>query len=254
MMFIFKEKSESSAFNKDLIQQKKEVLKVLKRNKGPVLRFCHWFFVKIFGRLTPILEIFHNWLIINTSALRTVKYLEENCPEAKEKIKTMATILAYLEMARFERDFANAWSYVNLAMTLLPLVANESEFKACQFLMSVSDRKAQFPDQKTRKAILDAINLDLELSRNTKDYQKINNHLDHITKMLDYLSGASQSPGVEIAENLPSQAKQCSKDDDQRYQRYEQRLNESQMWNSRNRQVSMLLSLWRSLGYGFLPC
>ena len=224
-------------FSVKLKKEVKRIVNDLKRSKGWVKRLCHWIAVKMCRG--PIPEIFHNWLIVYACALRTVKYLEEKSQPDKKELEIMATILAYQEMARYERDFATAWSYVNMAMSLIPLVVNDSEVEHCKFLMNVSDTKEQIPGKKKQKAILGSIDLNLKLTLNPKDHQEIRECREQIFKMLDFWLNTTLS----LVEETPGN------DHIEKYRLYEERLNDTQKWNSKNRQISLKLSLWRSLGY-----
>lgn len=79
----------------------------------------------------PRTEIHHAWLTILAFAKRATEGMILKQDIDDEKLHTLATLQAYLQLAKHERDFAQAWTYVNLADTLLPLVVDEEELDAC---------------------------------------------------------------------------------------------------------------------------
>lgn len=167
---------------------------------------------KIFRR-GPRTEIAHDWLMINGFA----NMVQENL-QSREKIdgsfiSALAMIRAYLDLARDERDFAQAWSYVNLATTLLPRVVEEKDLATVTFRMSCHRSK---PDDKGKKdAAAQPVNGDA-----------------------DGAAAPAQTPAKEERQAQPLD----------RNELYRHQLAEAQKWNSRNRIISLRQSLWRFIG------
>ena len=58
-------------------------------------------------------------------------------------LSALAIIRAYLELARYERDFAQAWSFVNMAAAHLPLVVEEKDLPPfVSYLKSINENEA----------------------------------------------------------------------------------------------------------------
>jgi hypothetical protein len=109
--------------------------------KGSIQKVKNWF-VKRFFR-GPGKEISHDWHIVNSFLERTIvhiKRLPKTDIDYEKKILTLARIKAYLKMAKIETNFAEAWTYVNLADSFLPLVVNEDELGNCIMRLASRDR------------------------------------------------------------------------------------------------------------------
>lgn len=168
--------------------------------------------VKVF-RKGPRTEIAHDWLMVNGFA----NMVQENLPTEGtipgSFISALAMIRAYLELARYERDFAQAWSYVNLATTLLTRVVDENDLRVVTFRLRCYPPKKEDEDKDDNAADKD------------KEKEKKKKKQDE--------------PTAEQLEEKPLD----------RYELYRRQLGEAQKWNARNRIVSLKQSLWRFIGF-----
>ncbi|MBM3240669.1 hypothetical protein FJZ31_30665 [Candidatus Poribacteria bacterium] len=106
---------------------------------GPVRRALRWIRQLFF--LGPRAEICHDWLIVRSFAERVFECIISSMrPVDDKKKRTLATVQAYLLLAKKERDFAQAWTYINSADALLPLVVNDDECDACCARLRTFDR------------------------------------------------------------------------------------------------------------------
>ena len=82
----------------------------------------------------PRKEVSHDWHIVKSyldRAIENYRIRHGDKHHDDSTINTLAQINAYLQLAKNERDFAKAWTYVNIADSLLPLVVNDEELEAC---------------------------------------------------------------------------------------------------------------------------
>jgi hypothetical protein len=121
----------------DLVEQK---IKEIHAHEPFIRRLWNHLFQVVSA--LPRAEIQHDWLVVNAFAERAVEHIKakEDKKEVKYREKqTLATVCAYLILAKRERDCAQAWSYVNLADALLPLVVEETELDACTVRLSTCE-------------------------------------------------------------------------------------------------------------------
>lgn len=98
------------------------------KKRGFFLRICEgihqWFFEG------PVPEIQKDWCAVRDFADKVRVSVDK--PEVDEETRhTFATVLAYLDLAKRERDPGQAWNYVNSADVLLPLVVAKEDFNRC---------------------------------------------------------------------------------------------------------------------------
>ena len=125
------------------IQQ--ETLDNVQRNIGWLRRMSR-LAIKVF-RKGPRTEVAHDWLMVNGFANMVQENLPSEGTVPGSFISALATIRAYLELARYERDFAQAWSYVNLATTLLTRVVDEEDLAAVTFRLRCHGSKKEVEDK-----------------------------------------------------------------------------------------------------------
>jgi hypothetical protein len=112
--------------------------------------------IKIF-RKGPRTEIAHDWLMVNGFANMVQENLPSEGTVSGSFISALAMIRAYLELARYERDFAQAWSYVNLATTLLTRVVDEEDLAAVTFRLRCRSSKKEEDKEKGDKPELEPL-------------------------------------------------------------------------------------------------
>ena len=207
-----KEKQEESTNKKrdeiKLEELTKKIVNDINKDKGIIRQ--KWENFRNHFLSHPITEINHAWKIVNSFAERTAKYKDLNdC-----QIQTLATVRAYLILAKSERDFSRAWTYVNMADALLPLVVKDDEFKTCLVRLQATDEWMQ------------------------KNLKKIIQNIDP-THREDRL----QSP--EDKKTSDSSEKNVSKK--RRYLAHQGQLIRGMLWNTANCKISLKISLWHSL-------
>ncbi len=106
--------------------------------------------LKVFSR-GPRTEIAHDWLMVNGFADLAQESMPSEGTVSGSFISALAMIRSYLQLARYERDFAQAWSYVNLATTLLPRVVDERDLPAVTFRLRCRLSKKEDKDKEKEK-------------------------------------------------------------------------------------------------------
>ena len=252
------ETSPAGVFSNDFKRSKfeslsKKIRRKISRNNGPLRQFFQWF-AKLFTS-GPRPEIYHDWLYVNSFFEKAVYCAESEGTLNPGTFSTLATIQAYLELARYERNFAKAWSYINLAITLLPLVVKEEDLPAASFRLQ--QRRI---NEKDRAAVRDwvsklvSIQAQLELTEKETDQGKSQLYIEQAKTLISQLE-----KDVKACTTLPraSKAVKESESDSEeevpdKNQLHFEQLNLAQIWNSWNLKISLKLSLWRSVGSWFL--
>lgn len=107
----------------------KQAIEQIDISKHSLQKLRQWILKKV--SKGPRKEIDHDWHIVHSFLERAIEHFKLQETHDNNKIQTLARINAYLELAKIERDFARAWTYVNLADSLLPLVVDGKELDAC---------------------------------------------------------------------------------------------------------------------------
>lgn len=161
----------------------------------------------------PRTEIHHDWLTILSFAKRAAEGMISKQDVDDEKLRTLATLQAYLQLAKHERDFAQAWTYVNLADTLLPLVVDEDELDACSVRLRTCSK---------------------DLSNNLK-------------KIEENKASSPQTPKPPGSKATSEVLEGDSEIAERRYVMHGEQIARALRWNVSNRRISLKLTLWRSL-------
>jgi len=201
-----------------------EIQEELEKNRGSFNRLLFGFRRCFFSG--PRREVYHDWLFAYTFYHRTLQALgakTESIISPKE-LSVLATIHAYLELARCERNFAHCWSYVNLAITHLTLVMEEKDLLSFTFYLPDDDKKkikkmedAPLAENLAENKLKNAVGISL-------DKKQL-----HLTVDLAPLF----SPEIDRNKFHALLAK------------------ESCGWNEKNSEISLKLSLWKSVGCWF---
>ncbi len=196
----------------------KEAVREIEGKKGFARRAWQWILQPFFSG--PRKEICHDWLNTCHFADRAKEYLHSKHSGDSTKKRTFARVQAYLKLAARERDFAQAWTYVNLADALLPLVVDDHELDACILRLRKWDE--QMPT--------------------------------YLKKCLEKAKKGADSPGKkqESKQKESPNVSQRSDSDTGRYTLHGEQLVRALLWNIANRRVSLRLSLWRSVGMWLL--
>jgi hypothetical protein len=185
-----------------------------------------WFFVG------PRAEIAHDGQVVNQFAERIKQRLAKKEEVSDIDKDNLVDVLALLECAKTEPDFGQAWSYINCADATLPLIISPDELNACTVRLEKADRR--LPDD-YKSALLGTDNAIL-FGAVTQWMEEHN--ADHALRkqILDAFEKISEA----TAPPAPSGTKM-------RYHLYAGQLVRAMLWNSINRQISLKLSLWRSI-------
>lgn len=138
---------DTNAVNRQLDELTKQVIKKIGTSKCSLQKFGQWILNKICEGTRK--EINHDWHVVDSFLERAIEHFKLQETDEDNKIHTLAKIKAYLELAKIERDFAQAWTYVNLADSLLPLVVDEKELDACIVRLRARDKQLLKDDGKS---------------------------------------------------------------------------------------------------------
>jgi hypothetical protein len=220
----------SRCLEEEIKETSREIQRALEKKRGWVNRLI--FRLRRWFSRGPRREIYHDWLFAHTFYHRTLQSLgakAENAVTAKEK-SVLATIYAYLELASCEKNFAHCWSYVNLAITHLALVVEEEDLLSFTYYLTEDDKKEIAKKDNTHLAE------DLDDNKlNAKLKNSVGINLDkkqlHLTVNLDPLCPQGKSIDRNRLHALLAK--------------------ESYDWNEKNSEISLKLSLWKSVGSWF---
>lgn len=125
-----------------IVEDSRQILQRIGENRGIVNRIFHK--IRSVFYAGPRREIYHDWLFAFSFYYRIIKSLSDRGEEkiSVEEKSTLATVLAYLILAKSERDFACAWSYVNLAITHLTLIVEESDLASFTHFLESDSQKS----------------------------------------------------------------------------------------------------------------
>ena len=206
-------------------------------------KFRGWFFIG------PRAEIAHEVQVVNSFAERIKQRFSNDQNPSESDKANLVTVFALLKCAKEETDFAQTWSYVNLADAILPLLVANREMTACASRLKTADHR--LPDEY---------------------FNELNKHLspDPVVALLrDVLAwmkareategkGKAQSPAeselqdrikkvlAERVRPLPSAETEA----EQRQALHTEQLTRTLLWNGVNRRISLKLSLWASIRRG----
>ena len=232
----------------------RKIRKKILRNNGPLQQLYRWF-IKLFTS-GPRPEIYHDWLYVNSIFQKAIYCAESEGKLSPGTFSTLATIQAYLELARYERNFAKAWSYINLAITLLPLVVKPEELASVTFRLQ--QRKLK---EKEKAAVQDwisklvSIQSQLKLTKEEKDDEKSQLYILQANTLVAQLEreikACTTLPRYSKAGKEKESDSSDNREQDKNQLHFEQ-INEAQMWNVKNLRIALKLSLWKSVGSWFL--
>jgi hypothetical protein len=126
----------------EIIKESKKIIEDIMKNMGGVKKLLFW--VKKFFISGPRSGVYHDWLVVYSFYKKALyrACIKGQQPVTEEEMAALAIIRAYLELARYERDFAQAWSFVNMAAAQLPLVVEEKDLPPFVFyLKSVKENE-----------------------------------------------------------------------------------------------------------------
>lgn len=142
-------------------------------------------------------------------------------------------VLALLECAKTESDFAQAWTYVNLADAILTLVVAENELTACVSRLATADRRLpeEYHDQVPRQptpaevvTLLQAVQALMARHQLAPSETEVADLQKQIEKML--------KPSLSAKKRNEHHADQLVR---------------TFLWNGVNRKISLKLALWASI-------
>lgn len=208
--------------------------KKLQRQRGWVRRFLwhiwQWFFIG------PRAEIAHEVQLVQAFAERAKeRILEKQTPSQLDR-SNLVDVLALLECARKETDFANAWSYVNLADAILPLIVTQDELPACLSRLAAAD--VRLPD---------------EYREELKKHLSVDDAVPLLKEAEAWLIKQAPQPPDPAYSDLQARVKKVTGEIDvpsrafQQNDRYAEQLVRTVLWNGVNRKISLKLALWASI-------
>ncbi len=240
-----------------LEQLTREKVDALAGDRGAVARALADF------RKNPRAEISQDWHAVRDLASRAAKHLGETSADEHD-LHVLASVNAYLECARTERDFAEAWSLVNMADALLPLVVPDDDLRECTVRLRVADDRMEDTYREILGHTLDAA--DDGVGRALAEMLKDHHHRDKAAEMFKLLGpgAAAAAPalrrlltgGDARAREAASKAlEQAGLDPsavqgaepDERNRLHVEQLARALIWNMMNRHVSLKLALWRTI-------
>lgn len=127
----------------EIIKESKKIIEDIMKNMGGLKKFLYG--IKKFFISGPRSGVYHDWLVVYSFYKRALycACIKNQQPVTEEEMAALAIIRAYLELARYERDFAQAWSFVNMAAAHLPLVVEEKDLPPfVSYLKSIKENEA----------------------------------------------------------------------------------------------------------------
>lgn len=228
-----------------LVDKRQEELKM---HRGDIRRawwkFRGWFFIG------PRAEIAHEVQVVNSFAERIKQRFSNDRNPSETDKANLVTLFALLKCAKEETDFAQAWSYVNLADAILPLLVEKDELTACASRLKAADHR--LPDEY---------------------FNELNKHLipEPVASLLRDVLAWMKTRGAQakgkgkakskaeselqdrIKEMLAEKVRPWSiaeTEAEQRQSLHTELLTRTLLWNGVNRRISLKLSLWASIRRG----
>ena len=219
-------------------------VKKLQRQRGLARSFL-WHIRQAFV-VGPRAEIAHELQVVQSFTERAGQRILNGSNPSKIDQSNLVDVLALLECARKETDFANAWSYVNLADAILPLIVAEEELPACVARLQAADDR--LPDEyhdeiKKYLSADEAVSLlhDVDACLTKHKLPSDAAHSDLQDRVRKVAAGIDRLPGSS-AQNK----------NEERDARYAEQLVRTVLWNGVNRKISLKLALWASIRKGLL--
>jgi hypothetical protein len=200
----------------------------------------------------PRSEIAHEVQVVNSFAERAKQRFAKDPGLSETDKANLVTVFALLNCARDETDFAQAWSHVNLADAILPLIVAEEDLFACVLRLKSADYR--LPD---------------EYHAEVKRYLKAGEVVSLLEEILDWMDAhkpktrgkgkAKSKADSELQDRvktviggkvlIPSDPLAVPVTEERRCRHAEQ-LVRTVLWNGVNRKVSLKLALWASIRRG----
>lgn len=197
----------------------------------------------------PRSEIFHDWHLVMSFYDRVVESADNYSGKDsdKERLNNLALIDAYLNLSRYERNFARAWTFINLATTLLVLVVEPEDERAAVFRLERHKQKETLRAlYHTQSSKLAAVQSHLKLMKDEKDPARLSKYISDALPLLADIETQLEKIYARFDDQLP--APETDEDKKNRHFAYVQQLCQAQDWNTRNVRISLRLSLWKFIG------
>jgi hypothetical protein len=194
----------------------------------------------------PRAEIAHEVQVVNSFAERAQQRFGRETGLTETDKANLVTVRALLKCARDETDFAQAWSHVNLADAILPLIVAEEDLLACVSRLKNADYRLPNEYQAELKEYLTDGEV-VSLLKNLREWMEANKpkargkdeaeskaHSELEDRVKRVIDGKTLIPSDPLT-------RQC---------RHAEQLVRTVLWNGVNRKVSLKLSLWGSIRRG----
>jgi hypothetical protein len=170
-----------------------------------------------------------------TPASATERKAEEGGPcNGGGPSSDLVEVLALLECAKTEHDFAQAWTYVNLADAILTRVVDDGELDASVSRLATAD--ARLPEE--YRALL-------QKQRIPEDVAILLREIREWMSSHQPISTESDAGGV--LQNRIEEALKRTPGSDKRTDHHADQLVRTTLWNGVNRKISLKLALWASI-------
>jgi hypothetical protein len=196
----------------------------------------------------PRSEIAHEFQVATSFAEQAKQRFLQDTSLSESDKDNLVNVFALLNCARTERDFAQAWSYVNLADALLSLIVAEEQLDACVARLQTADDRLpeEYHDQlRKHLSVGEVVSLLQEVEKWMEEHATKDKHKHKVDLALR----------ARVKEVIDSKVKISSSSTKETLSERRQRLHAEQLtrtllWNGVNRKISLKLSLWASIRKG----
>lgn len=215
-------------------------------------------------RRRPRTEISQDWQAVSAFASAAAEYFAASDPTHDNDVDVLATVMAYLECARTEPDFAEAWSLVNLADAFLPLVVADHDLDRCTVRLRIADERMEDAYREILGRMLQRSNdgVGLALAEMLKDPHRRSQAFEMLKTIGPAAAAAAPALRRILVSADPDARELASKvlehaavdpssvpneQPDERHRLHAEQLARTFLWNMMNRHVSLKLALWRTI-------
>lgn len=181
---------------------------------------------RFFRRQGPRPEVYQYWLV--ASLLFEMAAHDRDFMDKARNIPVLSTIKAYLDLAKYERDFARAWSYVNLSFVFLSMLeGGELKNQINSILRHQFLKKPLIKDLDRIKDELEKLSTDPQV-------------IASLEKVIKYVDEKSDKNASAAQPKKPEDKLICDL------------LSGAGYWNHYNLGRSLKVLLWKAMGHSLL--